>query len=238
MSSPSRNACFSAGNVGDVGEQPQLDLRIVGRHQLVAGRGDEGAADLAAVLGAHRNVLQVRLGRRQPAGRGRGQRVGGVDAVGLRIARRSAARRYRSISASRPAASRGSCCGNSWPCSASSSSTLRRGRPRAGLGLRAAGQAHLAEQDVAELLRAAEIERLAGELLDLGLEPRRRSGRNRPTAATAPGGRSRCRAAPSAPARRPAAVPASRRRWSCRSAARRGLSTCHSRSVTSASSAA
>ena len=43
----------------------------------------------------------------------------------------------------------------------------RAGRPRAGLGLGAAGQPHLAEQDVAELLRAAGIERLAGELPDL-----------------------------------------------------------------------
>ena len=56
------------GNVGDLGEQPQLDLRIVGGDELVAGRGDEGAPDLAALLGADRNVLQIGLGRRQPAG--------------------------------------------------------------------------------------------------------------------------------------------------------------------------
>ena len=46
-----------------------------------------------------------------------------------------------------------------------------RGRPGAGLGLLAARQAHLAEQDVAELLGRARIDRLAGKLPDLGLEP-------------------------------------------------------------------
>ena len=47
----------------------------------------------------------------------------------------------------------------------------RAGRPCAGLGLGAAGQAHLAEQDVAELLRAAGIERrIARKLAHLGLE--------------------------------------------------------------------
>jgi hypothetical protein len=48
---------------------------------------------------------------------------------------------------------------------------LRRGRPRAGLGLAAAGQSHLAEDDVAELFRAADIDRLAGDFLDLGFHP-------------------------------------------------------------------
>ena len=82
MSSPSAKACFSARNVGDMGEQAQLDLGIVGRDQLAARLGDEGAADLAALLVAHRNVLQIGLGRRQPSGRGRGERVGRVDALG------------------------------------------------------------------------------------------------------------------------------------------------------------
>ena len=53
---------------------------------------------------------------------------------------------------------------------------LRGGRPRPGLGLAAPGQSHLAEDDVAELFRAADIDRLAGDLLDLGLDPRRGLG--------------------------------------------------------------
>ena len=60
-------------DVGDMGEHAQLDLAVVGRDQLVPGVGDEGGADLAALLGADRDVLQVRLGRGQPPGRGRGR---------------------------------------------------------------------------------------------------------------------------------------------------------------------
>ena len=47
----------------DLGQQPQFDLRIVGRNELVAGCRNEGAADLAAILGADRNILQIRIGR-------------------------------------------------------------------------------------------------------------------------------------------------------------------------------
>ena len=49
-------------------EDAQLDLRVVGRDQPIAGLGDEGAADLAANLGADRDVLEVRIAARQPAG--------------------------------------------------------------------------------------------------------------------------------------------------------------------------
>ena len=66
-----------------MGEQPQLDLRIIGRDQLVARRGDKGAADFAPGLVAHRNVLQIGLGGGQPPRRRRGERIGGVHAPGL-----------------------------------------------------------------------------------------------------------------------------------------------------------
>ncbi|MBA7476206.1 hypothetical protein ES707_11588 [subsurface metagenome] len=162
-------------DVGDLGQQAQFDLRIVGRHQLVAGRGDEGAANLAAVFGAHGDVLQVRLVRRQPARGGRRQRVGRVHAMGLRmhvIRQRIGIGRFQ--------------LGNLPPFQnllrevvallGEVIEHLCRGRPCAGLGLGAAGKSHLAEDDVAELLRAADIDRLAGELLDFGLDPRRRLG--------------------------------------------------------------
>ena len=42
---------------GDVRQQAQLDLRIVGREQNVPVGGDERAADAAAHLGADRDVL-------------------------------------------------------------------------------------------------------------------------------------------------------------------------------------
>ena len=148
---------------GDFGQQPQLDLRIVGRDQLHAGRGDEGFADLAAFLGADRDVLQIRLGRRQPAGRGRGERVGRVHAV------------RRRVDVSRQRLGVGRAQLRDLPPVENLARQLvallgqlfelaRAGRPLPGLGLGAAGQPHLAEQDVAELLGRAGIERLAGEL--------------------------------------------------------------------------
>src|SRR5438552_898028 len=47
----------------------------------------------------------------------------------------------------------------------------RTGRPLAGLGPCAASQAELAEQDIADLLGTAGIDRFAGELVDLAFEP-------------------------------------------------------------------
>ena len=49
---------------------------------------------------------------------------------------------------------------------------LGRGRPLPGLGLRAARQAHLAEQDVAQLLGRADIEAFAGQFLDFRFQRR------------------------------------------------------------------
>ena len=49
---------------------------------------------------------------------------------------------------------------------------LRRRRPCAGLGLAAAGNCHLAEDDVADLFGATGVDRLASDLLNFGLDPR------------------------------------------------------------------
>ena len=55
---------------GEVREQPQLDLRVVGRHEQLARRErHERLADLAAELRTHGDVLQVRVRRGQAAGR-------------------------------------------------------------------------------------------------------------------------------------------------------------------------
>ncbi len=54
---------------GEVRHDAHLDLAVVGRHQLrVAAADDEDLPDPAALLGANRDVLQVRIGRGQPAG--------------------------------------------------------------------------------------------------------------------------------------------------------------------------
>src|SRR5260221_13630139 len=49
----------------------------------MAGLGDEGAADLAALLGADWDVLHVGLGRGEATRRGRGELEAGMDAAGL-----------------------------------------------------------------------------------------------------------------------------------------------------------
>ena len=51
--------------------EPQLDLAVIGRDQhAVLGRSDEGAPHLPAQIAAHRDVLKVRIRRREPSGRG------------------------------------------------------------------------------------------------------------------------------------------------------------------------
>ena len=60
----------------------QLDLRIVGRQQHVPRGRDEGLADAPALRRADRDVLQVRILRRQPAGRRHRLVIAGVHAPG------------------------------------------------------------------------------------------------------------------------------------------------------------
>src|SRR5262249_41593704 len=73
MSSPPRLERLAQLRLaGDVGEDPQLDLRVVGRDQLVPRLGDEGRADLPPELRPDRDRLQVRARRRETAGRGDG----------------------------------------------------------------------------------------------------------------------------------------------------------------------
>ena len=65
----------------EVRHQAQLDLRVVGGHEDVAGRGDEGGADLAADRGADGDVLQVGVGGGEASGGGADLVEGGVDAA-------------------------------------------------------------------------------------------------------------------------------------------------------------
>src|SRR3954449_8684533 len=58
--------------LGKMGEQPQLDLRIISRQQNMSGFRSESCTNLAPQFGANGYVLQVRIGRRQPSRRGSG----------------------------------------------------------------------------------------------------------------------------------------------------------------------
>ena len=67
-----------------VGQDAQLDLRVVGGEQLPAGMaGDEGGANFAAFLGADRDVLQVRVAGAEPAGGGDDLVERAVNAAGF-----------------------------------------------------------------------------------------------------------------------------------------------------------
>ena len=150
----------------DVREHAQLDLRVVDRDQRVAGLGDEAGADLAPDLRADRDVLQVRVDRREAPGRGvrlqqrrvhpavRPDRRRQLLEVGLhelgQLAPALDLRHDRVLVADRL-------------------QHARVGR-EAGLAAPLARQPELAEQHLGELLRRADHELLAGELPDLALE--------------------------------------------------------------------
>ena len=161
---------FQLRNIGDMGQQPQLDLAVIGADQLVALGGDEGLADAAAFLGAHRNVLQIGIGGGQPPGRGRGHGIGGMHPPGLGI---DIAGQRVGIGAAQ--------LGQAAPFQHFLGDVMALGRhffqhidiggPGAGLGLAPAFQAHLAEQDIAQLLGRADIEILARQLVDFGFQP-------------------------------------------------------------------
>ena len=65
----------------DSGQNPQLDLAVVQRHQNTPLGRDESLADAATLLGADRDVLQVRIGRGQTPGAGPGDGIGRVNAT-------------------------------------------------------------------------------------------------------------------------------------------------------------
>ena len=175
MSSALRKGCLKLGNVGDMREDPQFDLAVVGGDDLVARLRHEGHADLASCLGADRDVLQVRLGRGEPSRRCCGKREGGMhplrfrvhvllQGVGIGGFQLRELPPFEDLGGKRMAR-------------LSEFVEKRRGRrPLARRRLLRARKTHLAEQDVADLLRRAEGELFACHLLDLVFEAHKRLG--------------------------------------------------------------
>ncbi len=156
-------------NVTDMGQDAQFDLRIVGADQLVARLGDEGGADLAAFRRADRDILQVGFVRRQPPGRRRRQVERGMDAPGFRIGIFDqvvgiGALQLRHLAIVEHQARQGHALLGQFL------QHLDVGRPLARRRLLAARQLHLVEEDLAQLLRAADIERPADQGVGLGLD--------------------------------------------------------------------
>ena len=76
---------FELRNIGHMGEYAQFDLAVIGTNQLFAFGGHKSGADTPAIISAHRNVLQIRIRGRKPAGGCRSHRIGGVHTPGFRI---------------------------------------------------------------------------------------------------------------------------------------------------------
>ena len=158
-------------HIGHMRRQPQLDLRIVGREQHMAGFRHEAFADLATDLGADRDVLEVRLGRGQAPGLRADQRVGGVHAAGGGVDRRlqrlgvGRAQLGQLPPIEHPRGQLHALAGEGFQ-------HRLVGGILAALALLAALQAHLLEQHLAQLLGAADSEWRAGEGENLRLQSR------------------------------------------------------------------
>ena len=149
-----------------VGQHPQFDLRVVGRDQHVAGFGDEGAADLAAEVGADRDVLQIGVAARQSSGGGDRLVEGRVHAAGLRVHQLRQRVDVGALQLLQAAPvedeSRQVVCGRQFL------EHLHGRRDRARLaGALQRRQFQLLEQDLAELLGRVDVELDAGQIEDL-----------------------------------------------------------------------
>ncbi|MCY1350547.1 hypothetical protein D9M69_367830 [compost metagenome] len=152
-----------------MGHDAQLDLRVVGRQQLVAPGRDEGLADAPALGGADRDVLQVRVGGRQaPGGRHR-LVIGGVDAPGTRVDLLRQAVGVGALELAQGAVLHDHLGQLEVLLGEVGEHVLRGGR-LAGGGLGQNRQAQLLVEDGAELLGRAEVEFLPGQVIGLALQ--------------------------------------------------------------------
>ena len=165
---PVGEGLLKLADIGDMGEDAQLDLGVVEGEQRLALGGDEGLADAAAFLGADGDVLQVRVGRGEAAGAGAGLDVGGVDAAGIGV----------DVILQRVGVG-GFQLGELAPVEDAGGELVHGGEVfehvgaggiGAGLALLAAFERHLVEEDFAELLRRADVELAACQRVDLLLE--------------------------------------------------------------------
>ena len=151
----------------EVREDPQLDLRVVGGHEAPPVLRDERLADAPAELGADRDVLEIRVRRRQPPRR-RDQLVErGVDAPRPRIDEHRQRVGVRALELGELAVLE-DLPGQRVPERQLLQHVGVGGV--AGLGALDRRQLQLLEEHDRELLRRDRVERLAGELVDLARE--------------------------------------------------------------------
>ena len=162
---------FQRRDVGDMGQDAQFDLAVIQADQHLALRGHKSFSDAPSFLGAHGNVLQVRIGRGEASGDRPGEGIRGVDAPGFRVdmvLQRIGIGRLQLGQLTPVQHPRGQVV----PFGGQVFQHIGPGGIGPGLALDAAGQAELVEQDLAQLLGAAHVEAFAGERVDFRLQPR------------------------------------------------------------------
>ena len=152
-----------------VGEDAQLDLRVVRRQEPAALGRHEGLADAHPIRAADRDVLDVGLRRRDPSGGGAELMEGRMDAPGARVHERRQRVDVGVLELAEPAVRE----------DLQRQIVLRRElrehvfvRRVAGLGLPDRPELQLLEQDLLQLLRRGDQEALSGQRVDLLLELR------------------------------------------------------------------
>ncbi len=151
-----------------VRHDPQFDLRIIGRDEDVIGRRDEGLANAAALRGAHRDVLQVGIVRREPPGDGRSLGERGVHAARARIDHLRQLVRVRRLELRHRTMFEQDL--GQWIVGRQLLQHFLVGGRLSGRGLLDHRQVHPLEQDFSQLLRRSEVERLPRELVRLLLQ--------------------------------------------------------------------
>ncbi len=151
-----------------VGHDAQLDLRVVGRDDHAARRRHERLADAPPFFGAHRDILQVRVGRGQPPRDGSRLPVGGMDPAGLRVDHLRQLVGIGGLELGQAAVVE-----QQFGQRVILGQLLQHlfvGRRRAAGGLLDHRQLELREEDLADLLGRVQVERLAGQSVGLLLE--------------------------------------------------------------------
>ena len=163
---PGRQRVDQPGVAREVGNAAQLHLVVVGHQEGAALRRHEGAPELLALLGAHRDVVQVGAVRRNAAGPGHRLPEGRVDTPvrgdlgqqGLAVGR--AELLHLAVGQQRI---------NDRMIAPQALERLGIGR-EAGLGLLARGEAELVVEHGPQLGRRVDVELVAGVLLHLRLQ--------------------------------------------------------------------
>ena len=149
---------------GEVREDPELDLRIIGGEDLPAGRRDERLPDPFALEGPDRNVLQIRVAAGEASRRGHGLVVRRVNPARPGVNHLREGIHVSRFELGHPAVGQ-DLRRQLMPLGERGQHIHVRGVPL--LGLAAPRQSQLLEKDGLELLRGVDVEFFPGQPVDL-----------------------------------------------------------------------